>query len=102
MGCGCLFVMIAALSPRLGVLILWLFTPFVNRVFGDEWWWPLLGLIFLPFTTLMYVLVAAPLGPMNFWGWLMVVFGLLIDLRSYFDGYANRERVTQYSSYQTT
>jgi hypothetical protein len=102
MGCGCLFVMIAALSPRLGLLILWLFTPFVNRVFGDEWWWPLLGLVFVPFTTMMYVLVAAPLGPTNFWGWLMVVFGLLIDLRGYFDAYANRQRVTQYSTYQTT
>jgi hypothetical protein len=101
MGCGCLFAVLAVLSPRLALLILWLFTPMVNVVFGDQWWWPLLGLLFLPFTTLMYVLVAAPLGPTNFWGWMLVLFGVLLDLRGYFDTYANREQVSRYSPYST-
>jgi len=99
MGCGCLFALLAVLSPRLALLILWLFTPMVTVVFGDNWLWPLLGVLFLPFTTLMYVLVAAPLGPTNFWGWLLVLFGLFIDLRSYFDSYAHREQVSRYSPY---
>ena len=49
------------LSPRLGVIVLWLFTDYINRAF-DSWLWPLLGLIFLPWTTLMYILVAVPVG----------------------------------------
>lgn len=44
------------------------------------WLWQILGIIFLPFTTLMYVLVVGPLGPTNFWGWLVVGLGFLIDL----------------------
>ena len=99
MGCGCLFALLAVLSPRLAFLLLWIFTPLVTRVFDDAWIWPLLGLLFLPFTILMYVLVVAPLGPTNFWGWLMVLFGLLMDLRGYFDSYANRERVSSYTPY---
>ena len=47
MGDRCLF---KARSPRLALLILWLFTPMVNVEFGDNWLWPLLGLLFLPFT----------------------------------------------------
>jgi len=97
MGCGCLFALLAVLSPRLALLILWIFTPLVNRVFDEAWWWPLLGLVLLPFTTLMYVLVVDPLGPTNFWGWLLVLFGLFMDLRGYFDTYTNRERYQQYS-----
>src|SRR5262245_19763212 len=97
MGCGCLFALLAVLSPRVALVILWIFTPLVTRVFDQAWWWPLLGLLFLPFTTLMYVLVVAPLGPTNFWGWLLVLFGLFMDLRGYFDAYTNRERYQQYS-----
>ena len=92
-----MFALLAALSPRLALLILWIFTPLVKQTFGDVWLWPLLGLVFLPFTTLMYVLVVGPLGPTNVWGWLMVLFGLLIDVRSYFDAYTNRDQYQRYS-----
>jgi hypothetical protein len=88
----CLFALLATFAPRLMLLILWIFTPLVNRTF-DFWLWPLLGLIFLPFTTLMYVLAVGPLGAANVWGWLMVFFGLLIDLRSFADVHANRARL---------
>ena len=88
----CLFALLAAFAPRLMLLFLWLFTPLVNRAF-DFWLWPLLGIVFLPFTTLMYVLAVEPLGSTNVWGWLMVFFGLLVDLRSYSDAHANRARL---------
>ena len=100
LGCGCLFALLAALSPRLALLILWIFTPLVQRAFDNNWFWPLLGLLFLPFTTLMYVLVVAPLGPTNIWGWLMVLFGLFIDMRGYFDAYSNRDRMTNPATYR--
>jgi len=96
MGCGCLFALLVALSPRVALLIVWLFTPLIQTAFGDTWLWPLLGLLFLPTTTLMYVLVVGALGPTTFWGWMMVLFGLLIDLRSYYESYANRENLTRH------
>jgi hypothetical protein len=64
----------------------------VNQAFSF-WLWPLLGVIFLPFTTLMYVLVIGPLGSTNFWGWLTILLGLLIDLRAYADSYAYRKQI---------
>ena len=76
---GCLFILLTMLSPRLGIIILWAFTNYVNLAFST-WLWPLLGLVFLPWTTLIYILVAAPAGGITFWGWLMVALGLLSDL----------------------
>jgi membrane protein implicated in regulation of membrane protease activity len=54
---GCLFAMFAGLFPRLGLFIIWIARPvFVDAAF-DTFIWPLLGIIFLPFATLIYVLL---------------------------------------------
>jgi hypothetical protein len=90
---GCLFLLITLLSPRLGIIVLWAFTDYVFRAFQNNWFWPLLGLIFLPWTTLIYILVAAPVGNISFWGWLMVALGVLVDLSSHAQSYANRQQV---------
>ena len=79
------------LSPRLAVVVLWVFTDYVARTF-TFWLWPLLGLIFLPWTTLIYILVAAPTGGITFWGWLMVGLGLLTDVSSHAQSYMQREQ----------
>ena len=92
----CLFALVGAFAPRIALILLWLFTPLVNSAFNGwflPWLWPILGTIFLPFTTLFFVLVVGPLGQANFWGWLCVFLGLLIDLRSFGDAYENRARV---------
>lgn len=101
----CLFVLLSAFAPRIALIVLWLFTPYVNAVFDTwpvPWLWPILGIIFLPFTTLMYVLVAAPLGQTNIWGWLCVVMGVLIDLRSYNDAYENRAKAQEMAGMSPT
>jgi hypothetical protein len=92
---GCLFLLIMMLSPRLGIIILWAFTNWVNLAF-TSWIWPLLGLIFLPWTTLLYILVAAPAGGITFWGWLFVALGLLSDLASHAQAYASRDQAAAY------
>jgi hypothetical protein len=64
----------------------------VGRAF-DTFIVPLLGLIFLPFTTLLYVLAWRPGFGLSGLGWVIVVIGLLLDLGSYGSGgYANRGR----------
>jgi hypothetical protein len=88
----CLFAVIALLSPRLGIIVLWAFTNYVQRTF-DTWFWPLLGLIFLPWTTLMYLLVSAPVGEITFWGWLFVGLGFLLDVSALAQGFVNRRSV---------
>src|SRR4029079_12454217 len=57
-GMGCLFAIFAGCFPRLGTFIIWLARPeCFSDAFNDSWFVPLIGVIFLPLTTLMYVLV---------------------------------------------
>ena len=89
----CLFALFAAFAPRLAFLFLWLFTPLVTRAF-DTVLWPLLGIIFLPLTTLMYVLVYIPTVGVTGWGWFWVFLAFLLDLGAYASSaYGNRGRI---------
>src|SRR5262245_24098590 len=100
LGCGCLFALAAASAPRLVLLFTWLFTPLVSRAFHSAFLVPLLGIIFLPFTTLMYVLVWSPAVGVTGWGWFWVILGLLLDIGSYSgSAYGNRGRMPR--GYQT-
>ena len=94
---GCLFALIALLSPRLAVFLLWAFTNYVDRAFSGGWFLPLLGLIFAPWTTLMYVLVYAPAGPIHVAGWILVGIGVVLDLNSWAHAAANRRSVPGYN-----
>jgi hypothetical protein len=85
----CPIVIAALLGPRLGILVWWLIDPARwDRTF-DAFWWPLLGSLFLPWTTIAYVLTFP--GGVNGLDWLWIILGLLIDLGSYGGGrYRNR------------
>ncbi|NIN65880.1 MAG: hypothetical protein GTO63_14540 [Anaerolineae bacterium] len=88
-----MFALGAAFFPRLGVLFLWLFTPLVSRAF-DTIIVPILGIIFLPFTTLVYVLVWHPVVGVTGWGWVWVILAFLFDLGAYAgSGFGNRRRL---------
>ena len=77
---GCIFVLIALFSPRLAVVLMWIFTPWVDRAF-DSFFWPLLGLVLLPWTTLLYVTLWNTNGRgVDGWEWIFVVFALFGDL----------------------
>jgi hypothetical protein len=89
MGCGCLFALLAGFAPRIALVLMWLFTPWVSRAF-ENFIVPLLGLIFLPLTTVIYVLVA-PSGLMGF-EWLLIIVAFLIDLSAYGGGIFGRRR----------
>ena len=79
---GCLFLLVAALSPRLAVLLMWILTPWVDRAFGPIIW-PILGILFLPLTTLMYVILWNTSGRgVTGWEWILVVLAVVGDLAS--------------------
>jgi hypothetical protein len=80
---GCIFILIAALSPRLAVLLMWIFTPWVDRAFGPVIW-PILGILFLPLTTLLYVILWNTGGRgVTGWEWIFVILAVFGDLASY-------------------
>jgi hypothetical protein len=89
---GCLFVMFGAFFPRLAVLFIWLARPAMFEAALGSAAIALLGILFLPFTTLMYVLLWTPAGLSGFdWVWLFLAF--VIDVGGLASsGYANRDR----------
>lgn len=77
---GCLIAIIAAFTPRLALLLVWIFSPYVSRAFHGGFIWPLLGLIFLPFTTLIYSVVYVPGTGVTGARWIWVVIAVILDL----------------------
>lgn len=91
----CLFTTLVFFGPRLGFLVWWLLQPArINAAF-NTFFWPLLGLIFVPWTTLMYVVVFP--GGITTWDWLWLGLGLLADVASYAGGAYNRKQIPGYT-----
>jgi hypothetical protein len=96
MGC-CLVLLLLAGAPRVALMLWWFVSP--DRVVGMSfaapgvvfsqlgaplWIWPLLGLIFLPWTTIAFVFVAP--GGVVGWEWLVVLLGFVLDLTTHGGG----------------
>ena len=83
MGCGCLAVLFAWLSPRFALTFMWIFTDKLTVAF-DSFLIGLAGFVLLPYTAVFYALTYSVTrgGPSGF-GWLLVAFGALLDLGSW-------------------
>lgn len=97
----CFFLSLLLLGPRIVGAFWWLMRPGLWQIaFGSWmglWWiWPVLGIIFLPWSTLMYVIVAP--GGVNGLDWLGVGLMLVADFASYVGG-ARRHDIPQYEGY---
>lgn len=92
----CLAAVLVILGPRFGIFIWWLADPAIwSRAF-DTFIWPLLGFLFVPWTTLMFLLVFP--GGLDTLDWVGLGLALLADIFSYAGGgYTNRDRMTGYS-----
>ena len=77
----CLLLALFAFGPRLVLALEWIFGHRIQVVFS-HWYWPLLGLIFLPWTTLMYTIVWT-VGGVHGASWIAVALGVFLDVLSY-------------------
>ena len=77
---GCLFALLGGLFPRLALLILWIARPARIDAAFDGWLLPLVGIIFLPFATLIYVLLYTPGRGVTGWDWFWVALAALLDI----------------------
>lgn len=84
MGC-CAGVLLFAGTPRLALIVLWLFTDRLSVAF-DSVWMGLVGFLLLPYTTFCFAMAYAPIGGVSGVGWLVVLAGLLADLATYSGG----------------
>ena len=95
LGCGCLLAMAIAFAPRIVIILAWLFSDRWDLVW-DTWVWPLLGFIFLPYTTIMYVLVWNIATGVSGWDWLWIGLGVLLDIMKWAQIANNRRGVPGY------
>jgi hypothetical protein len=82
---GCLLVLVAWISPRFALAILYFFTNRLTIAFSSGWE-GILGFILLPYTTLFYALVYAPVQGVRGFGWVIVGAGVLLDLSTFGSG----------------
>jgi len=87
MGC-CAFALVLAGAPRLAMLVWWFVQPARFDATFTTWLWPVVGVIFLPWTALMYVFVYP--GGISVVNWVFLGLALLIDIGSYGGGYRAR------------
>ncbi len=78
----CLVGIMALLGPRFALAFWWIFGNKVDAVF-NSWIWPLLGLIFIPWTTLFYVIAWSAIGGVNGAWWIFVALGVALDIGTY-------------------
>ncbi|HUC04631.1 MAG TPA: hypothetical protein VL961_04480 [Acidimicrobiales bacterium] len=78
---GCLLALIAWISPRFVLAMLYLFTTRLTIAFSSGWE-GVLGFLFLPYATLIYALVYRPGPGVSGFGWVLVALGLLFDVSS--------------------
>ena len=90
---GCLTAFISSFS-RIMLLFAWIARPvMMNEAFGT-FIIPCLGFLFLPFTTLMYVILIQGVGTIQGLDWLWLGLAVLLDVASIAGaGAANRNRI---------
>jgi len=103
----CLVTAVLLFGPRIALAAWWLIdSARFNLGFSAQVWpvhlavpfwvWPLIGAIFVPFTTLAY-LVVFPGGVVGL-DWLWLGLGLLVDFGSLGGGYRHRDRIRHHRS----
>lgn len=76
----CILALLALLTPRLLIALLWFFSTWFRGMF-DSLLWPILGFIFLPTTLLWYSAVQRWFGgEWTLWPIVGLVIALMIDV----------------------
>ena len=94
----CFLTVLLFVGPRGADIVFWLLDPGRwSAAFGSVIW-PILGIILVPWTTLVFVVAWTPSG-LTIFGWLLIAAALIIDIAFYTGGgYLNRDRVPGYST----
>lgn len=88
----CLLALIAVFFPRIVIVLVFLFSSYLERAYETAIW-PVLGFVFMPFTTLAYAFAYhASGGHVVGFPLAVVVIGVLMDLGSLGGGARARRR----------
>ena len=75
---GCLIVLLALVTPRFIMFVLWAFTNYLSHAFGS-FFWPLLGFFFLPTTTMAFAVAQNEFHGAKGWGLVVLILGVMAD-----------------------
>ena len=93
----CFFTALVFLGPRAAVFVWWLINPLRFNIAFNTIILPILGIIFLPWTTLMYLIVF-PGGIVGF-DWLWLGLGVVADIAMHSGGaWGNKDKIPGYGS----
>jgi hypothetical protein len=93
----CFLFTLIFLGPRAGIFFWWLVEPGRWSSAFSTALFPILGFIFLPWTTLMFVAVA-PFGNVYGWDWFWLALAIMGDIASLSSSaYGNRNRIPGYA-----
>ena len=89
----CLITVLLIFGPRLALLVWYLADQVRFSLALGSFWFSCLGFVFLPWTLLFYLAAWNPVVGVSGFGWVLVGFGLLVDISGYAGGYGNRGRI---------
>ncbi|HET6427464.1 MAG TPA: hypothetical protein VFJ30_03570 [Phycisphaerae bacterium] len=89
---GCLVILLALLLPRVAMVLILLFTRWFQAAF-TTWIWPVLGFIFMPYTTLAYMAAVLNTTGGITLGWMILIaIAVIVDIGHWGGGYRARRR----------
>jgi hypothetical protein len=96
---GCLLAFSIAVAPRVVLVLAWIFSDRWQVVWQNDWVMPLLGILFLPFTTVMYMLAWQPAvaggAHIEGWDWMWILLGLILDISKWMGLWGNRNKAME-------
>ena len=94
--CGCIVALIALISPRFAIFLVWLFDNDRMSAAFNSFWIAFLGFLFLPWTTLAWAIAYAPIRGVTGFGWFIVILAFIVDVMTHVgSAQARRQRNAQ-------
>ena len=91
----CVFLLLLFFGPRAATVIWWLLSPARFTAVFNSWLVTIIGIVFVPWTTLMYTIVG--LNGVSGWDWLWLGLAFLGDLASYASSaYSQKDKLEKY------
>jgi uncharacterized oligopeptide transporter (OPT) family protein len=87
----CLFLIVLLLFPRVVLVLMYLFTNYIQRAYHDLLI-PILGFVFLPITTIVYALLVVNHLPIEGINVLYLILAVVIDIGGLGGGEGYRRR----------
>ena len=87
----CLVALLFLMFPRVALVLLWLFSNYLEHAYHGILL-PLLGFLFLPLTTLVYAYMINNHVPTDGFNLIWLILAVLIDIGALGHGYRNRRR----------